>query len=65
MTSQPDDSCEDTPQGRQIVLPGVPAVSVRQRLELRVAEPMRPKKHQKPCDIGLFDEAARRQLNLF
>jgi hypothetical protein len=57
--------CERTDQGLQIVAPGIAPVSVKARLEMRSAEPLRGRKAQKPCDIGLFDEVARRQLDLF
>jgi hypothetical protein len=40
-------------------------VSLRDSLELRVEAPLRPTRYQKPLDIGLFDLAARNQLDLF
>jgi hypothetical protein len=56
---------EPTPEGEQILVPGVAPVSVRERLALRMAAPMAPHKPQKALNIGLFDEDARNQLALF
>ncbi|KUM26731.1 hypothetical protein AU467_19560 [Mesorhizobium loti] len=56
---------EPTPQGEQMLVPGVRPVTTRDRLELLTAAPMRPRAAQKPLDIGLFDEAKRNQLDLF
>ena len=56
---------EPTDAGEQLLMPGVRAVSLRQRLELLMAQPLFASKPQKPLDIGLFDEAARNQLSLF
>jgi hypothetical protein len=56
---------EKTPEGEQILFAGVAPVSVRDRLALRMAAPMAPRKPQKPLNIGLFDEDARNQLALF
>jgi len=59
---------ETTPEGAQTLVPGVRPVTLRERLEARMAAPMAPKRNpnarQKPLDIGLFDEAARNQLDL-
>jgi len=58
---------EDTPEGRQVLVPGVVPVTVRERLDVMARKPMTGKRGpilQKPCDIGLFDEAARAQLDL-
>ena len=51
--------------GEQTLIPGVRPVSLRERLTLQACAPLIPKKSQKPLDIGLFDENARNQLNLF
>lgn len=56
---------EPTEQGDQALMPGVTPISTRQRLELIAAAPMTTDKPQQPLDIGLFDEAGRRQLALF
>jgi hypothetical protein len=57
---------EQTPIGPQFVIRGYSPVSLRKRLEVRANEPPKPKRAcvQKPCDIGLFDEAARNQTDL-
>jgi hypothetical protein len=51
--------------GVQTLIPGVRPVSLRERLTLQASAPLTPKKSQKPLNIGLFDEDARNQLNLF
>jgi hypothetical protein len=56
---------EPTPEGEQILVPGIAPVSLRERLALRMAAPLSPRKPQKPLNIGLFDEDARNQLALF
>ena len=56
---------EPTPIGDQTLIPGVRRVSIYERLMVLAAQPLGPKKLQKPCDLGLFDEAARNQLDLF
>lgn len=56
---------EMTPDGEQTLIPGVVPVTMRDRLEARIAAPLLPRKSQKPMDIGLFDEIGRNQLELF
>ena len=56
---------EPTPEGEQILVPGIAPISLRDRLALRMAAPLSPRKPQKPLNIGLFDEDARNQLALF
>ena len=56
---------EPTPEGEQLLVPGVAPIGLRERLALRMAAPMAPRKPQKPLNIGLFDEDARNQLALF
>lgn len=56
---------ETTPEGEQTLIPGVRPITTRDRLTLLMDAPMRPRAAQKPLDIGLFDEAARNQLDLF
>jgi hypothetical protein len=51
--------------GEQMLVPGVRPVSLRERLTLQTSAPLIPRKAQKPLNIGLFDEDARNQLNLF
>lgn len=68
MTERPDHPTETTPEGEQIVAPGVKPITLKDRLTLRAAQPMAPKRNpnaeQKPCDLGLFDMDARRQIDL-
>jgi hypothetical protein len=56
---------EPTAAGEQTLVPGVAPISLRDRLAMRAAAPLEPKKPQRPPDIGLFDLAARNQLDLF
>ncbi|RWM26372.1 hypothetical protein [Mesorhizobium sp.] len=56
---------ETTPEGEQTLIPGVRPVTSRDRLCLLTDAPMRPRKAQKPLDIGLFDDCTRNQLDLF
>ncbi len=66
MTGKPP-ACqsEPTPEGEQTLIPGIRPVSQRARIEALMAAPLGPRGPQKPLDIGLFDEDARNQLNLF
>lgn len=61
-------STETTPEGEQIVAPGVKPITLKDRLDWRARQPIAPKRNpnapQMPCDIGLFDEAARNQLDM-
>ena len=56
---------ETTPEGEQTLVPGVAPIRDRDRLVAFMAAPLRPRKAQKPLNIGLFDEDARNQLSLF
>ena len=56
---------ETTEQGEQLLVPGICPVTQRERLALLMAAPLAPRREQKPLDIGLFDENARNQLDLF
>jgi hypothetical protein len=56
---------EATSLGPQTLVPGVRPVSMKARLEALAAHPLASMKMQKPCDIGLFDEVARNQMDLF
>lgn len=56
---------EPTPISEQTLVPGVRPVAMRERLEARMAAPLMPLKAQKAIDLGLFDLAARDQLDLF
>ena len=56
---------EVTSLGPQTLVPGVRPVSMKARLEVLAAHPMASDRLQKPCDIGLFDDVARNQMELF
>lgn len=56
---------EPTEAGAQALIAGVAPISLAVRLGLRAAAPLGSSKPQRPCDIGLFDLAARAQLDLF
>jgi hypothetical protein len=58
MSKTPYES-EATAGGEQALVSGVAPVTIREEL------PFRAKKPQQSCDLGLFDEVARRQLSLF
>jgi hypothetical protein len=51
--------------GEQTLVPGVRPISLRERLTHLTAAPLTPRRNQKPMNIGLFDDDARNQLNLF
>ena len=53
---------EDTPEGAQALVAGVPDVTTREKLEAAFLKPLRGS--CAPCDTGLFDECARNQLDL-
>lgn len=56
---------EETPIGPQFMIPGVSPATLRERLEHLQSLTWQPKKPQKPCDIGLFDEESRKQMEMF
>ena len=58
------DHSETTAQGEQRLIGGIRPITERDRLELLTAAPLRPRCAQKHCNIGLFDEDARNQLDI-
>jgi len=56
---------EATTLGPQSLLPRVRPVSMKARLEALAAHPLTSDRLQKSCDLGLFDEGARNQMELF
>ena len=56
---------EGTEAGEQALIPGVVPIRLADQLAVLAAAPMLPKKPQRPTDHGLFDLAARDQLELF
>jgi hypothetical protein len=65
MTTLPPLQFEPTPEGEQTLIPGVRPVTARERIEVRMAASLIPRKPQKALDFGLFGFAARNQLDLF
>lgn len=59
---------EPTEIGDQTLVAGVRPVTLADRLALRAAAPMQPRRNpdaaQRPCDQGLFDEVSRAQTDL-
>ena len=58
-------SFEPTPIGDQSLVTGVAPITARDRLTFLIAAPLLPKRPQRAADHGLFDLAARDQLDLF
>jgi hypothetical protein len=56
---------EMTPIGEQTLIAGVRPITRRDRLQIRMEAPLEPRCRQKPLNIGLWDEDARNQLELF
>ncbi len=56
---------EATSLGPQTLVPGVRPASMKARLQALAAHPLASMKMQKPCDIGLFDDVAGKQMELF
>ena len=56
---------ELTEQGEQVLVPGVTPLTLRQRLAALFTAPLTSSRPQRPMNIGLFDEDARNQLDLF
>jgi hypothetical protein len=56
---------EVTAIGIQTLVAGVAPITPAQRLTLRADAPLLPKKPQRPLDLGLFDTAARNQIEMF
>ena len=59
---------EMTDVGEQTLIDGVRPVRLGEKLTAMTTHPMRPKRNpnaeQKPCDLGLFDEVGRAQMDL-
>ena len=66
MTNHPE--TEATEQGEQLLVCGVRPITLRDRLKVQAMQPMVPKRNpnaqQKPCDVGLFDEVSRVQIDM-
>lgn len=59
---------EHSEVGEQTLITGVRPVTLGAKLTARTTHPMLPKRNptavQKSCDIGLFDEVGRAQIDL-
>jgi len=59
---------ELTEVGEQTLIEGVRPVTLGEKLTARTSHPIVPKRNpnavQKSCDIGLFDEVGRAQIDL-
>ena len=59
---------EQTEIGVQTLISGVRPVTLGEKLTARTCHPMTPKRNpnaqQRPCDLGLFDEVGRAQIDL-
>ncbi|PCI53066.1 MAG: hypothetical protein COB36_13265 [Alphaproteobacteria bacterium] len=59
---------EQTEVGIQTLIDGVRPITLSETLTARTCHPMTPKRNpnaqQKPCDIGMFDEVGRAQIDL-
>lgn len=57
---------EQTDQGQQFLVPGVAPITMADRLAGKWSAPMQPRRPapQRPCNIGLFDEDSRNQMEL-
>jgi hypothetical protein len=56
---------EMTPIGEQTLIAGVKPITARDRLQCRMEAPLQPRCRQRPLTVGLWDEDARNQLELF
>lgn len=56
---------EKTGCGFQYLIPTVSPIRMIECLNILLQAPLYPKKPQKSLNIGLFDETARNQLELF
>ena len=61
----PSLASEPTPIGEQVLVAGVAPITARDRLAFRAAAPMEAKQPQRAPDHGLFDLAARNQIEMF
>ncbi len=59
---------ELTEAGEQTLVSGVRSITLRDQLIVMANRPLQPKRNpnaqQKPCDLGLFDEVSRDQIDL-
>jgi hypothetical protein len=53
-----------TPAGWQCLIPGVAPILDADHVKQRASAPLQSSRDQKPCDLGLFDQGARDQIDL-
>ena len=63
--SPPALDVEQTAIGLQTLMPGVAPVKLGDRLAVLANSPLQPRRAQRPADHGLFDENARKQIEMF
>ena len=56
---------EETELGAQVLVPGIRPVSLEDKLQLLRDAPLAPRVPQRPLCVGLFDDCARNQLDMF
>jgi hypothetical protein len=64
MTKHKQELFVPQPDPDQIMIPGVALVGLGERLGWLAAEPMKPRREQRPLDIGFWDPM-RNQLEMF
>ena len=59
---------EQTEAGEQLLANGIRPIALHDRIALMALRPIAPKRSpdalQQPCDLGLFDEFERNQIDL-
>ncbi len=59
---------EQTEAGEQLLASGIQPIAPHDRLALMALRPIAPKRNpdalQQPCDLGLFDDVERNQIDL-
>ncbi len=68
MSGKPSLQSQHTEAGDQTLVSGVCPITLSDQLSVMANRPLQPKRNpnarQKPCDIGLFDEVSRNQIDL-
>ncbi len=68
MSGKPFLQSEHTETGKQSLVSGVRPVTLRDQLTVMANRPPQPRRNpnsqQKPCDVGLFDDVKRSQIDL-
>jgi len=68
MSGKPSLQSEHTEAGEQTLVSGVRPITLRDQLTVLADRPLQPRRNpnaqQKSCDVGLFDEVSRNQIDL-